>query len=625
MNHPADPLPLLDALNAISTTLNQAEDVPRALETTLARLVELMGLETGWIFLHDPDAQDRHGGRGFVLAAHHNLPPALALDQLPVWHTGCDCQALCLKGQLTQAYNEVRCSRLAAATGERLGLAVHASAPLRARGQTLGILNVAAAAWDAFTPQTLALFQNVGHQLGAALERARLYDMLQERRIHEQNALLDLSRQLLGRVELDDLMRYLVDEVRQLLQVDASAILLLTSDNQHLRFQATSGWRANPVADGHQVPTAGTGSGQVIRTQQPLVWTDVTQPPGDAPTSTPMLSWVQPEGFRSAAIVPLLVDERAIGTLVIDTRQPRTFNEADIRFLQLMANQAAIAIEKARLRQEELARHRIEQELTFGRDIQLSMLPESCPQVPGWQFTAVYEAARQVGGDFYDHFRLPGDGHRLALVVADVAGKGVPAALFMALSRTTLRNTALRGRPPAEALAWANRFIREDSQSDMFLTAFFGALDTDSGQLTYANAGHNHPLWWHAATGQFSTLSISGIVLGVLDEITLLEETVELAPGDVLLLYTDGITEAVNAQLEEFGERRLQTAVAAALAANPAATTDDLAAAIQAAVRAFTGSLPQYDDLTLLLARRLEPGSTIQQSVFREVPLNTEH
>ena len=197
MNHPADPLPLLDALNAISTTLNQAEDVPRALETTLARLVELMGLETGWIFLHDSDAQDRHGGRGFVLAAHHNLPPALALDQLPVWHTGCDCQALCNKDRLTGAYNEVRCSRLRNAPGDRNGLKVHASAPLRAGDNILGILNVAAKDWESFSEEGLVLLANVGSQIGMALERARLFELLKERRIHEQAVLLE-SRYELG-------------------------------------------------------------------------------------------------------------------------------------------------------------------------------------------------------------------------------------------------------------------------------------------------------------------------------------------------------------------------------------------------------------------------------------------
>jgi sigma-B regulation protein RsbU (phosphoserine phosphatase) len=319
----------------------------------------------------------------------------------------------------------------------------------------------------------------------------------------------------------------------------------------------------------------------------------------------PMLAWLREEGFRSAAIVPLIADENPIGTLVVDSRRVRSFNEEDVRFLQLMANQAAIAIEKARLRQEEIERHRMEKELSVGRQIQLSMLPESCPMVPGWQFGAIYEAAKQVGGDFYDFFRVPGEGpERWGLVIADVSDKGVPAALFMALSRTTIRNTALRGRSPADALTWANRFIREDSQSDMFLTAFYAVLEVDSGQLTFCSAGHNRPLWWQAETAVFRELDTDGIVLGVLDDISLVERTSAIMPGDVLLLYTDGVTEAINEEVEEFGLARLKTAVSATLSTDPDASPETLIDAILGAVRAFTGDADQYDDITLLVVRR---------------------
>ena len=130
-----------------------------------------------------------------------------------------------------------------------------------------------------------------------------------------------------------------------------------------------------------------------------------------------MADWLQAEGFQSAAIVPLVVEGRAIGTLVIDTRYPRRFTDTEIRFLQLMANQAAIAIERTRLRMEEMARQRLEEELNVGRQIQFSMLPSSCPHYPKWDIAATYEPARQVGGDFYDFFELPDAPARLGVVL----------------------------------------------------------------------------------------------------------------------------------------------------------------------------------------------------------------
>lgn len=591
----------LRTLNQIAETLNQAVDVRGALQTTLAHLVGLMGLETGWIFVREPTAQERWAGKGYVLAAHHDLPPAMDVDNPEAWKKGCDCQALCSKGELDEAYNEVRCSRLAAVSGDRGGLAVHASAPLRSGDAVLGILNVAAPDWDSFSPRALALLTNVGSQMGIALERARLFDLLQEQRIHEQMALLDLSNQLLAHLDLDELMVYLVEEVRRLLQVDACALLLPGDDPGYLYFRAAAGWLSHPVTNQYHVPAGErSGSGRVMQTQQPLFIDSLD----DSDTVPWMADWLEAESFRQAAIVPLVVEGRSIGVLVIHTRQARQFDAGEVRLLRLMANQAAIAIEKARLHQEEIQRYRLEEELTVGRRIQLSMLPPRCPVVPGWDLSAVYEAARQVGGDFYDFFELPDGPDRLGVVIADVSGKGVPAALYMALSRTTIRNTALRGHAPAEALMWANRFVLEDSQSDMFLSAFYAALDVSSGRLHFANAGHNRPLWWRAETGAFQELDAEGMVLGVLEEVELEERQVEVAPGDVLVLFTDGVTEAVNEAYEEFGEARLRAAIADIVTASPDVSADAILNAILEGVRAFIGSMPQHDDFTLVVMRR---------------------
>lgn len=588
----------LNILNEIVENLNQAEDVRAALDQALARLVGLMELQAGWIFLKDPNQQTRWAGRGYVLAAYHNLPPALGLRRARAWKGTCECQHLCNRNELTSAYTEVRCSRLRQAPGERGGLAVHATAPLRSGKTVLGILNVAAPDWETFSEESLVLLANVGSQMGIVLERARLLDLIQEQRLYEQAVLLELSNQLLRRTDLGDLLTYLVERIPQLIGVDAGAILLPSEDGKHLEFRAASGWQADPVAAGRHVP-ANTQSacGLVMTTRTPIIVEDfqVNDP-------TPwQADWHTVEGFRSHAVIPLLAEEHAIGVLMIDSLQPRRLSESDLRLLRLMANQAAIAIEKVRLHEEELRRRRLEDELALGRQIQLSLLPESPPQVEGWDFAAAYRPARMVGGDFYDIFELAGNPNQLGLVIADVAGKGVAAALFMALSRSIIRTKSMTGRLPAAVLTRANRMIFRDSRSKLFLTAFYATLDLETGWLAYANGGHNYPLWRHAGTDEIEELVSKGIILGAFEHIELEEREIHLAPGDTIIFYTDGLTEAMDEAEQLFGEDRLIEAIRQL---SPTAPAQELLAAITAANEAFTGDTPQADDVTLLIVKR---------------------
>jgi sigma-B regulation protein RsbU (phosphoserine phosphatase) len=598
MSARSDLVDKLTTLNRIAETLNQAVDVRGVLDETLADLVHVMGLESGWIFLKDPEARDRWWGNGYVLGAHHNLPPALALDNGSAWARGCTCQRLCSEQCLTQAHNVVECSRLADIPGDRRGLAVHASTPLRAGDHSLGILNVAAPEWASFSPESLSILTNVGSQMGVALERARLYDLLKERRHHEQAALLELSQQLLARRSLDDLIDYVVDQVRTMLLADACALLLPTDDPDLLAFRAAVGWRSDPVADRRHVPAHnGTGPGLAMRQRRILLAEDLLE---DDPA--PWLpEWVREEGFRGHALVPLVTEGRSVGALVVNTRQPRRLDEEEARLARLMANQAALAIEKARLHEEEVKVLNLEKELAVGREIQLSLLPKSAPEMPGWEWASFYNAAREVGGDFYDFFRLPGEPRRLGMVIADVAGKGVPAALFMARTSTMIRAAALEGASPSAALTRANDLILKDRRSELFLTAFYAALDPASGRLEYAAAGHNRPLWLRTGAGQLRELAGRGIVLGVLDTIELEDRAIDVAPGDYLVFYTDGVTEAMDKDHRQFGEERLQRIVRA----TAGASAQQMLEAVVDSVQDFTGNSPQSDDVTLFVVRRV--------------------
>lgn len=588
----------LTALNEIAETLNQATDVQGALTDALARLVELMGMETGWIFLKDESAKNRWAGRGFVLAAHHNLPPAMALNRARAWKGGCQCQALCREHELTRSYNEVRCTRLSNAGGNRNELTVHASAPLCSGNRVMGILNVAAPAWDHFSDEALALLTNAGSQMGIALERAQLFEMLEEQRIHEQAMLLDLSNQLLIRHDPNELMRYIVSEVQALTESDACTLILPDDELGYLSFRAAAGWYNDPVATRQRAPANEvSGPGLSMQTQQPIVVRDLQR--GDPAPWMP--TWLRTEGFRGHAVMPLIAEGSSIGALVIDSREPRDLNEDQVRFFQLLANQAAIAIEKTRLQQEALNQQRIVEELSVARKIQLSLLPNKLPDVPGWDFAAFYRPARQIGGDFYDFFDLPGKSREWGIMIADVADKGVASALYMALSRTVIRTTALTGRSPASSLMRANGLIQKDSRSDLFLSAVYAKLDTDTGRMIFCNAGHNPALLRRCDDGSFEELTTHGIILGAFEGIELEDQRIDLLPGDLLVLYTDGVTEAINPNEQEFGVPRLRDV----LSALADASAQEILDGVVDAVDAFASDAPPFDDLTLVVAKRL--------------------
>jgi len=283
------------------------------------------------------------------------------------------------------------------------------------------------------------------------------------------------------------------------------------------------------------------------------------------------------------------------------------FTQRWLSILSGIAGQAALTVENHRLLEESAEQERIRQELEVARRIQTSFLPDCCPPVPGWELAAVWRSARQVGGDFYDFIPLPANGprdeagiQRLGLVVADVADKGVPAALFMALSRTLVRTVAIDGRPPALALGRANDLIVADARTDLFVTLFYAILDSASSEVTYATAGHVPALLVRAASGQVEQLRAPGMAMGVLPDVVFEERRVQVEPGDLLVFYTDGVTDAMDGGHRTFGRDRLAEIVRAHRH-RPAV---DVAAAIEEAVDSFAGGAAQYDDLTLLIARR---------------------
>ncbi len=242
----------------------------------------------------------------------------------------------------------------------------------------------------------------------------------------------------------------------------------------------------------------------------------------------------------------------------------------------------------------------LKNELDVASQIQQSILPTYFPEHAEYQVFGYMEPARNVGGDFFD--LIPLENGRVGLAVADVSDKGVPAALFMMSSRTLLKGAAIGNSRPNEVLSTLNELLHEDNDTSMFVTVFYGAYDPRTGELIYANGGHNSPLLVHP-DGSSSMLPLTGgVAIGLVPGLGYKQDTVILAPGDVLILYTDGVTEAMNGDYEEFGIEPLQEIFAAA----PPKTAKEATETVFNAIKEFVGDTPQSDDITCLVICRSE-------------------
>ena len=316
---------------------------------------------------------------------------------------------------------------------------------------------------------------------------------------------------------------------------------------------------------------------------------------------SPGLRALQAAGVRLA--VPLVSHGELIGLINLGPRRSeQDYSSDDRALLGNLATQAAPAVQVAQLvRQQQIelqARERMEQELRVARLIQQTLLPKQVPDLAGWHLAVHYQPARAVGGDFYDFFPLP-DG-RLVIMVGDVTDKGVPAALVMATTRSILRGTARRGLSPGAALERANNLLCPEIPEKMFVTCLFMILDPQTGKMQFANAGHNLPML--RGSSGVTEPRATGMPLGLMPEMSYDEKEATLAPGDHLLLYSDGLTEAHNPQNEMFDFPRLRQLMAGYR--GELSTIDCLRSALQE----FTGAdWEQEDDVTLLTIERRVP------------------
>jgi sigma-B regulation protein RsbU (phosphoserine phosphatase) len=302
--------------------------------------------------------------------------------------------------------------------------------------------------------------------------------------------------------------------------------------------------------------------------------------------------------IRSILCVPLIVKTALIGVLTVYNKKNTTeFTEEDQRVITIIAMQSAQVIENARLYEEETKLKDMEEEIRLASRIQMELLPSAAPAIAHYDIAGRSIPARQIGGDYFDFIAVEGD--KLAVCLGDVSGKGLPASLLMANLQATLRSQTLLNVAPREGIRRSNRMLYKSTDPEKFATLFYGILDLATHKLTYTNAGHENPFLFGPG-GPPARLETGGTVLGVVETFDFDEATVDLVPGSVLVMFSDGITEAFDAGDTQFGEKSL----ADVIAKHRHESSEALINHIVSAVKTHVGDAPQGDDLTLVVIKR---------------------
>lgn len=411
--------------------------------------------------------------------------------------------------------------------------------------------------------------------------------------------LQQISLEIRDTLDLDEILNKLLDMIQTIVNYDAAGIFVLNQDLVHPRHErpreliASVVWRGfderRPPASDPMLSLGKGIIGHVIHTAECMVVPDVRLDPRYVAGR---------DGTLSEIAVPIVRQGQPIGALNLESNQLAAYSEQDIEVLSFFADAAAISIEKAMLHRQLLENQQIEIQLKMAQSIQSRLLPDKPLTLPGYDIAGLCKPTFQIGGDYYDYFRLPDS--QLGLVVADVSGEGIPAAMIMAVFRALLRTHAQAGLKTAVIAQTMNHRLPEFTGGYDFVTAIFGILQPENGQFNYTNCGHNPPLWLKRS-GRIQKLPSSGPLLSVLDGATYTDDQATLASGDLLLLYTDGVVEVMTSEGEEFGLERLQEVLIRASTWSAAAIIETILQATQQ----FSSSTSYLDDYTLMIVKRL--------------------
>ena len=411
--------------------------------------------------------------------------------------------------------------------------------------------------------------------------------------------LLDITRKISRSLDLQEVLNLVMDTLDSLIPYDAAGIFLLrhaesgemdqTEEQQRVfHAEALRGYDIDELTELHLKLGEGI-IGHVALTAEPVISLDVRKDP---------LYINAREETRSEMVAPIISNDEVIGVFDLESDELNAYSEDDLQVLMMLSSQVAIIIEKVMLHEQLIEKKRLEGQLEVARQVQLELLPPSDPKLQGFDISAYNFPTEEVSGDYYDWVPIYDD--QIGIVVADVSGKGVPAALLMAFLRASLRAATHIGYAPHISLVKANYLLWESIERNQYITAFYGVLDASHRTLGYANAGHNPPLLLDAA-GNVKFIDRGGVPLGMFRDTRYYEYYLTIEPNEVLVLYTDGVTEALSPEGEEFGRQRLAESVKKwrDLSAK------DLITAVQKDVDNWTDGGGATDDVTFFVVKSI--------------------
>ena len=417
----------------------------------------------------------------------------------------------------------------------------------------------------------------------------RIMAIEREKWLKELSILYEMNLLFASSLDLRETLNTVFYNILKVIQAEAGSIFLVESQTQTLVCRICQGPKD---ITGLHVPFGKGIVGHVAETRQ----IDITN---DVKRDARHLSEVDKQsGFhtKSMVSVPLTSQDELLGVIqVINKKGGRKFSPEDINLLQSLSSGAAISIQNARYAQRSIQEERIRSELLIAHQIQQGILPRPFEGRSDIHFEAVNKPAKDVGGDFYDYFQV-NDGD-FGFVIGDVCGKGVPAAIFMASARSTIKSQSLANSTPSKVMHLANRLIAEDAQHGMFVTVFYGVYTPKTRVLKFSNAGHTLPFLYRPSTASCASLFNTNFPLGVFDPFNFQESSIQLEQGDRLILYTDGVNEALNPKREQFGQERLVELILE----HGTRPAKELLNTILNAVTEFTEDAPQYDDITIMV------------------------
>jgi phosphoserine phosphatase RsbU/P len=413
-------------------------------------------------------------------------------------------------------------------------------------------------------------------------------------RVGELATLYRLAAEFSGGQDLQDVLDLVTRTVVQVLKAKACTIRLLNQERGELVIQAVAGLSVEYLNKGPILLSESVIDREVIETLKPVFIADLRSDPRVLYPAE-----ADHEGIVSGLCAPLVYKGRPEGVIRVYTSDKREFDWFEASLLQAIASNAASAIVNARLHEEAVHAAEMQRQLRLAGVVQRQMIPRETPKVPGFDIGAAYVPCFELGGDFYDFIELPE--HNLGIAICDVIGKGVRASLLMASIRASLRAHASETYEMSEVLAKVNEVLSADSLSSDFATLFYSVLDLRSRRLTYANAGHTPPLLFR--DGQVCHLTTGGGVVGVSEFSEWKQESMVFHSGDVLLAYTDGLSEAMDFEDEAFGRERVEKAALEAISQGYSA--EAIIRHVLWQMRRFAGLQTRLDDLTLVAIKAL--------------------